>query len=41
MLSDHTGAALKEVTKTWDAGSQTLYLSFENNPEGTTIKLSW
>ena len=38
-LTDSKGERLKDVKTSWDAGSGTYYLSFENSPEGTTVNL--
>lgn len=40
-LTDNRGKKLTNVKSSWDAASQTLYLSFENSPEGTNVKISW
>jgi hypothetical protein len=41
LLSNSAGDQLTEVKSSWDAGSKTLYLSFENSPNGTTINITW
>ena len=40
-LTNHKGEQLTDVKSSWDASSNTCYLSFENNPEGTTVSLKW
>ena len=39
-VTDAAGKLLKSKT-TWDASSKTCFLSFENNPDGVHVKLSW
>ncbi len=39
-VTDHAGAAIQS-TNTWDESSRTCFLSFENNPDGVSVKLSW
>lgn len=41
MLTDKDGKALTGVKSSWDAGSKTLYLGFENSPDGTSVQLTW
>lgn len=36
-----TAGKLLESNTSWDAASKTCFLSFENNPEGVHVKLSW
>jgi len=40
-VADNKGAQLPDVKSSWDAASKTYYLSFENSPEGTEVKISW
>lgn len=40
-LTDHQGNRIADVKSSWDALSHTCYLSFENSPEGTEVRLSW
>ncbi|MDQ3278467.1 MAG: hypothetical protein M3Q06_09080 [Bacteroidota bacterium] len=40
-LTDKEGKKLREVKTSWDAVSKTTYLSFENSPDGTKVKISW
>jgi len=35
------GVELTEVDTSWDENSKTLYLSFENSPDGIEINLNW
>jgi hypothetical protein len=39
-VTDAGGKALPS-NKSWDASSKTYFLSFENNPDGVYVKLSW
>lgn len=39
-VTDATGKELQSNTS-WDEGSKTCFLGFENNPEGVQVKLSW
>jgi hypothetical protein len=39
-VTDAAGKTLP-VESSWDAGSKTCFLKFENNPEGVHVKLSW
>lgn len=38
---DDKGNPVNLINKSWDAGSHTYYLSFDNNPDGVTIKVLW
>ena len=40
-LTDSKGERLADVKSSWDAVSHTLFLGFENSPEGTNVKISW
>lgn len=40
-ISDANGNSLELIQETWDKASKTYFLSFENNPEGVFVKLSW
>ncbi len=40
-LTDIKGQKLTGVQSSWDAASNTCYLSFENDPEGTKVKINW
>ena len=39
-LTDIKRNAVEMITS-WDAPSHTVFLSFENDPEGTTVKITW
>ena len=39
-VTDATGKQLAPKTS-WDASSKTCFLSFENNPDGVHVNLSW
>jgi len=39
-LMDEGGGSLP-FSKTWDASSNTLFLSFENDPAGVDVKIEW
>jgi hypothetical protein len=39
-VTDAAGKAVESKTS-WDAGSKTCFLSFENNPDGVQVKLRW
>lgn len=39
-VTDSTGASL-QAESSWDEGSKTYFLSFENSPEGVRVKFSW
>jgi hypothetical protein len=38
---DQHGKAVSGVKSSWDGGSKTSFLSFENDPEGIRVKLEW
>ncbi|MGN6342954.1 MAG: hypothetical protein ACTHML_18405 [Ginsengibacter sp.] len=40
-LSDAKGQEVKAIKTSWDALSHTTYLSFENDPDGTIVKVEW
>ncbi|MEP7144336.1 MAG: hypothetical protein ABI707_15735, partial [Ferruginibacter sp.] len=40
-LTDAKRNQITDLKTTWDASSHTTYLSFGNDPEGTTITISW
>jgi len=40
-VKSKTRKNLNDVEQQWDAGSKTLYLGFENDPEGITVKMTW
>ncbi len=39
-VADHTDRAM-ELETAWDESSKTCFLSFENNPDGVSVKMSW
>jgi hypothetical protein len=39
-VTDAAGKLLESNTS-WDASSKTCFLSFENNPDGVYVKLTW
>ncbi|WP_026965793.1 hypothetical protein [Algoriphagus terrigena] len=39
-VTDSAGASLQSESS-WDEGSKTYFLSFENSPEGVRVKFSW
>jgi len=39
-VTDSTGASL-QAENSWDEGSKTYFLSFENSPQGVRVKFSW
>ena len=41
LLTDSKGEKLTDVKSSWDSASKTYYLSFENSPEGTRVKINW
>ena len=41
MVTDNKGGRLTDIKSSWDSVSHTYYLSFENNPEGTNVKINW
>jgi len=41
VATNAAGEKLETVKSSWDANSGTVYLSFDNSPEGISIKLSW
>ncbi|MFD2144720.1 hypothetical protein [Mucilaginibacter antarcticus] len=40
-VTDSNGAAITDVKSSWDKSSNTLYLSFENSPDGVSVRLEW
>ncbi len=41
VLTDSKGEKLANVKSSWDTSSHTYFLSFENSPDGTNVKISW
>jgi hypothetical protein len=40
-VTDSTGQNISDVKTSWDASSNTLYLSFGNSPDGIKVDLKW
>lgn len=40
-LKDAKGQEINMIKTSWDAVSHTSYLSFENDPDGTTVTIEW
>jgi hypothetical protein len=40
-VTDAKGKALTDVKQSWDAATKTQFLSFDNNPDGVKVSLSW
>lgn len=40
-LTDSKGENLADVKSSWDTASHTFFISFENSPDGTNVKISW
>ena len=40
-LTDSRGEKLSDIKNSWDAVSHTYFLSFENDPDGTKVKINW
>jgi hypothetical protein len=38
---DGKGKLITDVKTSWDAGSKTSFLSFDNDPDGISVKLEW
>jgi hypothetical protein len=41
VVANDRGEKLTDVESSWDAASGTLYLGFDNSPEGVTVTVSW
>jgi hypothetical protein len=41
VVTDAKGKTLTGVKRSWDAATKTQFLSFDNNPEGVKVVLSW
>ena len=41
VVTDAKGKALADVKQSWDATTSTAFLSFDNNPDGVKVALSW
>jgi hypothetical protein len=40
-VTDHNGQPVKEVKSSWDESSHTLYLGFDNSPDGIKVNIEW
>ena len=40
-VSDHNGRPVKEVKSSWDEWSHTVYLGFDNSPDGIKVDIEW
>jgi hypothetical protein len=40
-LTDSNGQKLADVKSSWDAATHTLFLGFENSPDGTKVEINW
>lgn len=40
-VRDHEGQAVKDVKSSWDESSHTLYLGFDNSPDGIKVNIEW
>jgi len=40
-VTDSKGQPITNIDSSWDASSKTLYLGFENSPEGVKVSLGW
>ncbi|HTK18808.1 MAG TPA: hypothetical protein VL442_04825 [Mucilaginibacter sp.] len=40
-VTDHEGQAVKDVKSSWDEPSHTLYLGFDNSPDGIKVNIEW
>jgi hypothetical protein len=40
-VADSHGRELTDVKSSWDASSNTIYMGFENDPEGIKVTLNW
>lgn len=41
VLTNNKGDQIDNVERSWDAGSNTCYLGFDNSPDGVKVELSW
>lgn len=41
VVTDSKGENITDVQSSWDEGSHTLYLGFDNSPDGIKVRLSW
>ena len=40
-VTDHEGQPVKDVRSSWDESSHTLYLGFDNSPDGIKVDIEW
>ena len=40
-VTDSKGEKITDVQSSWDEGSHTLYLGFDNSPDGVKVELGW
>ena len=40
-ITNNKGEKINEVKTSWDASSKTCYLSFDNNPDGVKVAITW
>ncbi|NNU34128.1 hypothetical protein HK413_08185 [Mucilaginibacter sp. S1162] len=40
-LTDSKGQTITDVKSLWDVSSKTLFLSFDNSPDGIKVSLGW
>jgi len=40
-VTDHDGQVVKDVKSSWDESSHTLYLGFDNSPNGIKVNIEW
>jgi len=41
IVSDHEGKTVNDVKSSWDESSHTLYLGFDNSPDGIKVNIEW
>jgi hypothetical protein len=40
-VTDHDGQSVKDVKSSWDESSHTLFLGFDNSPDGIKVNIEW
>lgn len=40
-VTDHDGQAVKDMKSSWDESSHTLFLGFDNSPDGIKVNIEW
>lgn len=40
-VTDHNGTTITAVKSSWDTSSNTLYLGFDNSPDGINVQINW